>query len=549
MNQIPSKFSKLSPRQKNAVAQKFLKVLAMAGGKYESVEGETSMQQAPGFIEYGTKGEDSVLSGLLRNKITNQVRNQLRNSPIARIIDQQRRANIVGQVGGNLIINFPKGFEASAEECETWFNQDWAPTAEFTDGLHLNDLLKNTLSASDTSGDNVLLFDDGVLDNSGRIRAFESDEIANLKDGDFRARFGTDTEGYTQSQGRIYDVMGRFCGVIVSAFQRGRSEFDADKAFVLTMDPRADRRDAFWCMPRHIWRLNQGRGVSPMSASIRTMMNAHDIIGSETQAAKLNAKLVGQILDSADQEEKSKVPNEFAPGETDPSEESESSLESSGDRENQPELTFDDLDSIGAMYDIMPPKLKMELFDTKRPNDKLPEFINFLVGMSGGVYGFARPFATLDPIQSYAGFKACQALTRPSIEEGQKQQERYILDWIARNAFRWAVKNNMLKKALPPNWMNCRTWEWPELPEVNEVDAQNAIEKGLTNGTMTYQETLGKGSKKKIQRVIEEVKFFDDNGLVHPMRKTVSGQVIDSASQKSNAQTADENAQKEGTQK
>jgi hypothetical protein len=66
---------------------------------------------------------------------------------------------------------------------------------------------------------------------------------------------------------------------------------------------------------------------------------------------------------------------------------------------------------------------------------------------------------------------------------------------------------------------------------------------------MTYHERLGKGSKKKIQRVIEEVKFFDENGLVHPMRKTVSGQVIDTASKKSNAQTADENEQKTGAQK
>lgn len=548
MNPIPSKFSKLSPRQKNAVAQKFLKVLAMAGGKYESVEGETSMQQAPGFVEYGTKGEDSVLSGLLRNKMTNQVRNLIRNSPINRTIDQQRRSNIVGQVGGNLIVNFPKGFEAAAEESETWFNQDWAPTAEFTDGLHLNDLLKNALSGIDASGDDVLMFDDGVLDNSGRIRAFESDEIANLKPGDFRARFGS--EDYTQSQGRIYDIMGRFCGVIVSSFQRGMTEFDADKAFVLTMDPRADRRDAFWCMPRHIWRLNQGRGVSPVSASVRTMMNAHDIIGSETQAAKLNAKLVGQILDSADAEAKEPIPNEFAPGKTDNEVNGPENPDEPGAATAEaPELSFEDLDSIGAVYDMMPPKLKMELFDTKRPNEKLPEFINFLVGMSGGVYGFARPFATLDPIQSYAGFKACQSLTRPSIEEAQKQQERYVLDWIARNAFRWAVKNGLLKHALPDNWMNCMTWEWPELPEVNEVDAQNAIEKGLTNGTMTYQEKLGKGSQKKIQRVIEEVKFFDENGLVHPMRKTVSGQVIESASKKSNAQTADENEQKTGAQK
>jgi hypothetical protein len=214
------KFSSLPVRQQKQVALKLFK--ALNGGKYESVEGETARQQSAGVIEFGTNGEDSVLSSPLRNQLTNQLRNNLRNSPVGRIIDQQRRVNIIGQSGGNLILNFPKGFEKSAEAWESWFNQDWAPVAEFTDGMHLNDLLKNALSATDMGGDTVLVFDNKLFDNSGRVLSFESDEIANMSETEFKKRF----PNYKQSLGRIYDTFGRFCGVIVSRQQRGLADVE-----------------------------------------------------------------------------------------------------------------------------------------------------------------------------------------------------------------------------------------------------------------------------------------------------------------------------------
>ncbi len=518
------RFSQLPARQQKQVATHMFKMLM--GGKYNSVEGETARQQSPGIIELGNDGEDSILNSPLRNKLTNQLRNQLRNSPTGRIIDQQRRTTIVGYSGGNLILNFPKGFEKSQEAWESWFNQEWAPTAEFVDQMHLNDLVKNALSAEDQGGDMVLLFDDNLLDDSGRILAFESDEIANIPQSDFEKRF----KGYKQSLGRIYDNFGRFCGVIVSRQQRGMSEFDILKSVILSQDPKADRRESFWVMPRHVFRLNQGRGVSPMSAAATSMINTHEIVASETQAAKLNSKLFGQILDSSEPESKTPVPAEFAPGQTDdePAVETPGETDAGTDTAGQPELTFDDFEAIGAMYDLMPPKLKMELLETKRPNPNMPEFIDWLVGMSGGVYGFARPFATLNPIQSYAGFKASQAITKPSITEAQKHLERYILDWAGRNAFKYAIRKGLVTEVLPENWRNMMEWEWEDLPEVNQVDAENAREKALQNATGTYAEFLGKGARKKLLRFKDEVEFFRVNGLTHPSMKTVSGTVIES---------------------
>ena len=79
-------------------------------------------------------------------------------------------------------------------------------------------------------------------------------------------------------------------------------------------------------------------------------------------------------------------------------------------------------------------------------------------------------------------------------------------------------------------------WEWEDLPEVNQVDAENAHEKALQNATGTYAEFLGKGARKKLLRFKDEVEFFKTHNLTHPSMKTVSGTVIESTATKADQQ-------------
>ena len=208
--------------------------LAHGGGGYEAVEAPTSKQRKPAFVEL--TGEDGILSASKRGKLTDLSRQAMRNGPERRAIDQQRRVNIVGTLGGKLTCNFPGG-----EACAKWFNSTWAPHAGFVNDTHFNNILKLVVQAIDTDGDCVLVFDDGFITGglgTGRVRAFETDEIASLDEKDFKALVGA---GHTQSQGVVFDPLGAFCGVIVSTSQRGRQTFTAKDgaAWYLRRDPFA----------------------------------------------------------------------------------------------------------------------------------------------------------------------------------------------------------------------------------------------------------------------------------------------------------------------
>lgn len=525
----PLKFSSLPRSEQARVAASMLRAVLSRFGKYDAVEGQTSKQRAPSVIE--VNGEDGILNSSQRLRLVNLMRQQMRNAPIARTIDQQRRVNVVGDVGGKLTISLDDltpAAERACAEAQDWFNGVWAPNAEFTDGLCFNELLKIALSSGDNTGDLVLLFDNGSLapdiGGTGRIRAFESDEVANLAPSAFAARF----PNHTQSQGVIRDRYGRTVGVHVSTLQRGMQEFSEGKCFTLLRDPLADRRDALFTLVKRSWRFNQGRGVSPSSSSVNTLTDIYELVASETQAAKLNAKLVAQLIDENDVSAESPVPSEYRPtadtpeGDTAPADGADTASELAD--EATPTVTFEQMDAIGAVYDIMPPKLKMELLDTKRPNEKAIDFVNWLSGQASGVYGLGRIYATLNPEASYTAFRGAQCLSWPSIEEAQKDLERNVCDWAGRNVLRWAMARRLIP-ALPAGWINGLSWMWPSMPEVNIVDEQTALNKRLANLDTTYRTRLGPGWKKKLAQAFEEINFFREAGVLHPAEQTVSGAI------------------------
>lgn len=54
--------------------------------------------------------------------------------------------------------------------------------------------------------------------------------------------------------------------------------------------------DSFWLMPRNVFRVAQGRGVSPMAASLATVLDLEDLCGYELAAAKKNSQTLAQVL-------------------------------------------------------------------------------------------------------------------------------------------------------------------------------------------------------------------------------------------------------------
>lgn len=461
------------------------------------------------------QGEDGIVGDYGRNRLTAAGRDMMRNSPTRGTMDQQRRVNIVGTVGGKLHVSFPAGYADAAGAVMRYVNRVWAPHCEFTYGKSLNWLLKTTLTAEDVGGNVILVFDDGILtggDGTGTVRGFEADEIASVSDADFAARF---PKGYRQSGGFVYDNFGRFAGCFVSTVQRGASQFESGKFITLRRGTSA----ANWVAIGPMRRFNQGRAVPPGAAALTTAVDLHEILSSETLAAKFNAQMVGQIIHELEED------TGGTPGFSAPTDKAQSGNDPTA--ETVKRVTLEHLRNIGIRYQDMPPKVRLELLDTKRPNANMPQFIDFLTGLIGGTHGLARVYATMKAQTSYTAFRGEQVMTWPSFEEAQKDLEREVCDWVARLAIARAVKRGEIAEDLPEDWEYMLAWTWPKMREVSEKDAQAALEKKLQNGVTSIQRELGPGEFDKIMEERKrEKQAFDEAGLVYPGTTTVSGGIV-----------------------
>ena len=524
------RFKDLEPAQQRVVARRIagaaraLVRLAHGGGGYEAVEAPTSKQRKPAFVEL--TGEDGILTAHKRGQLTDLSRQAMRNGPERRAIDHQRRVNIVGTLGGKLTCNFPGG-----EECARWFNSTWAPHAGFVNDTHFNNILKLVVQSIDTDGDCALVFDDGFITGglgTGRVRAFETDEIASLDEKDFKALVGAD---HTQSQGVVFDSLGAFCGVVVSTSQRGRQTFTAKDgaAWYLSRDPFARDRSDNWIFCASRTRFNQGRGISPLVAAINTLTDIHEIAASETQSAKVNSQLVGQIIsDAKDEVTTDSVPDAFKAAVDAANAEvaADGNKDSDGDEEKV-EFTLEEMEAIGAHFDEMPAGKRFELLDTKRPNPNMAAYLDWLVGTAASTLGMPRLYAMLRAEASYSAARAEMCLAWTTFEECQKELERTVCDWIGRQAIAWAVRTGELRVTLPPDWHRLLSWSWPKPREIDETKTVAATREKLRLGLTTYRRELGPDYQAALREWSAEIKEFEALGIPHPALQTVAGAVIE----------------------
>lgn len=275
----------LTTDQKKLVTSKIAKSInAMAGARYKVVSGFDEWQREQGQTEY--KGEDEILSQYRRGRMLDLTRNATRNSPTFNGILKQFDLNAIGTKGGKAIFNFENLDLARTVKAEF---AKWTREADFFDGLNFNTVLKLILKTYILGGDMVLLFDDGLVEDSGKLLIYEPDEIGNTTDKALKSHFGANAH---QSLGRVYNGNSRFIGAIVSRSQRGMDVFDPSKCYFLKRDPDASIFDNIWLMPRNVFRVAQGRGVSPMSSSLATVLDLEDLCGFELAAAKKNSQVI-----------------------------------------------------------------------------------------------------------------------------------------------------------------------------------------------------------------------------------------------------------------
>lgn len=505
-----SNWSNLSKGQKIAVTRKIINAL-QSGARYKVVSGSDEWQRERGIIEH--RSEDEILNSFGRGKMLDLARNAARNSSTFNAILKQFDLNAVGTKGGKAIFNFQNSGlykDAFAK---------WTRDADFFDGLSFNTLLKLILKTYILGGDMVLLFDDGLIEDSGKIVVYEPDEIGSTTDRALVEHYG---EFAKQSLGRVYNSNGRFIGAIVSRSQRGSDIFEPSKSYFLRRDPDASMFDSFWLMPRNVFRVAQGRGITPLTSSLATILDLEDLCGFEIAAAKKNAQTLAQVLQETNvSTEDAVMPSAFDEG-TDFESMTDDEIREAVKNEqaaNVQTMSLDKVVAAGAIYQVMPEGYKMELLDTKHPNSNTPDFIKWLAGRASAPFGLSQQFATLQ--SDGDSFKAEQVMTWPAFYECQKFLEQ-ICDWCLYRWSIWATKRGLIGK-MPDDFMQYVDWSWPKMLDADENAHQDAAEKKLRNMTGSYADELGPDWKDKLIAIRDEINWFKENNLPHPAFNMISG--------------------------
>lgn len=503
-------------------------IRALSGARYKVVTGTDEWQRDKGVAE--TKNEDEILDSRKRGKLLDLSRNAFRNNPTFVTILKQFDLNAIGTNGGKAIITF-KNEDFGKKVLREFSN--WTRNADFFDGLSLNTLLKLVLKTQLIGGDLILLFDDGLISDSGKILLYEPDEIGDTDEKEIEKRYG---KGSKQSLGRVYNSYGQFIGAIVSRSQRGSDKFDSKSCYFLKKDPNSTTFNDYWLMPRNVFRVSQGRGISPTTSSLGNIIDLQDYVAYEIAAAKKNAQTLATVSETKE-EEKEQPPSAFDE-DTDFSNMSDEQIEQAvkAEMEEVPNktVTLDRIKAAGCIYQVLPEGYKFDLLDTKHPNTNSAEWVKWLAAYSAAPFGLTSCYATLKCDSSYTAFRGEQLMAQPTFEEAQKALEQ-ICDWILYRWSQWAVKKGIIQNLFEDDWvLDSVEWEWPILKDVDRVKEQQAIALQLKNNTGSYKEVYGSNWKEQLKQIAEEKEYMNSIGLVHPSEVTVSGAIVETNNEDNN---------------
>lgn len=407
----------------------------------------------------------------------NSARQATRNSGIMASLLKTMTLNVVGSEGGKIVLPFDN------EDVLRQFSK-WTRSCDFADNsITFNEILKLVLLTRLLNGDMCVLHDNDLITGSNRLLLFEGDEIVTTTEDAIKYHYGV---GAKQSQGKVYDAFGRFCGITVSRAERGNDVANPDKCFFLHCDPDASPMDNDWFYVANRWRPNQGRGVTPFSTALAGIEDAEMLKNFELQSAKRNAQLLLQVLQEPQKEEEIAIPSTFGT-DTDIDSMTEDQLKALVEKEIQPRVvTLDRLNAANAQVQVMESGVRAEMIDTKRPNPNVQQFLDFLTLRSFTPFGLSESFAMGKPDGNY---KANQLFSERAFEEQQKTLEQFC-DWCFRRWHDWSVKHGKIKP-LTDEQIESVTWEWPHLLEIDPAQKANAQKLQLENMLTTYKDILG----------------------------------------------------------
>jgi len=477
--------------------------------KYDVLEPNRSRRQA----SHEFKNEDGIFDMTKRLKGCNLGRDLERNYSPAKSILHQFRMNTVGSMG-KLQVNAEGGGEAAA-----WFNEVWAKDPDYKTDLHWSDWLQNTVAAIIREGDQLTVFDDNLTDDdSGKLITWEADQVVPLTQKAFEKAMYKDRKAEDiQENGIIRNKHGRELAYIATG-KRGMTVIDTPDDVTIWMRGLAK-------LIRNPWRHNQGRGVPSLITPAANFLDLYEILASELQTAKKAAKQYANVKRTdavTDWDDPGSAP-EFLPensGKTAATVDAEgANVATANGAQNYERLEA----FAGGFVDYLDVGDEVQIPDLKHPNSQLAPFMDSVHGMSGAALGLASAYTKMRADSSYTAFRGDMIMSWVTFYAYQKWLERQVADWIAVKAIQWGIRKGEGFEAPPAGWERKLAWTWPRMPEVKEIDAQNAVEKSLKNGTTDFSALLGPDWKDKLDAYAEQVEYVREKGLPLNVLETKSG--------------------------
>jgi capsid protein len=455
-----------------------------------------------------TTGEGGIYTPSKRGHGTNVGRELERNYSSARGIIHQFRMNVVGPLG-KLQVNAKGGSEAAA-----WFNGVWAKDCDYRDAQHWSTVCQNIVAAIMREGDVLAVFDDDLIDDSGKLLFWESDQVLPCNDDLFKKKFPA--EGNVQDGGIVRDKWGRVLAYTCTG-KRGLVSIETEDDLTVWMRENA-------IMPRDPWRMNQGRGVPPMLTAAASLLDVYEMLARELQTAKLAAGQYAHI------NRKDAVDDWDLPGsntaklpENSGKDQATVTAETGGGA-TAPARNYESLEAFtGGYVDYGQPEDDVQIYDPKRPNVAMKDFIEAVLCHAGAAFGLARAYACLRADTSYTAFRGDMIMSwQGAFYPMQKWLERCFADWVAVKALTWGMKHDHIKE-LPKGWERSLSWRWPRMPEVQVDTAQNAIALALKNGTTDFAQEIGPDWQAHFDALAEQIAYARAKGIPLSNMETKSG--------------------------
>jgi capsid protein len=470
--------------------------------KWDAVETNRSRRQPK--VERKPEGE--IYNQTRRMKGCSVGRDLERNYSPAKSMLHQFRVNVVGSQG-KVRIN-----AENAKDHTDWFNQVWSKDCDFREDCDWSTMLQNVMCSEIREGDALVVFDDGVIENSGKLITWEADQICAISDDVLKAK-GYD--GYTQDNGIIRDKWGRVVAYCATGERGANVIDDPDKVTVFTRD---DAR-----LVKMPWRLNQGRGTPALLTPAANMVDLYEMLASELQTAKREAMQYAYVSRKdavTDWDDPTSGP-EFLPENM-----GRTSGEVDQDGANQTTQTAKNYEAVesltGGMTDYIDPEDEVTIPDLKHPNRELSPFIEAVLGFGGSSLGMARAYTIMRADSSYTSFRGDMIMTWVTFRWWQKHLERALCDWVAQKAISWGMSYQGLPM-LADGWQQSISWNWPIMPEVDQLDYENAVAQSLKNGTTDYSELLGPDWRVRLESLAEQIEEIRRLGLPLSVLEMKSG--------------------------